>query len=546
MRRISPILALLAIVLALPACGAGGAPSTAAEAGLPWWSERTFYEVFVRSFKDSDGDGTGDFNGLTASLDYLNDGDPATTTDLGITGLWLMPIFASPSYHGYDVTDYRAVNPDYGTMEDFRAFLAAAHDQGIAVLVDLVLNHTSDEHPWFQASAEGDPAYADWYLWRDESPGWRGPWDQQVWHERGGRVYYALFWEKMPDLNLENPAVRDELYDVARFWLEEVGVDGFRVDAAKHFVERGPVQEDTVASRRWMAEFTDFVHRIDPTAVVLGEVWSPSAVTARYVPDSMDLVFDFDFSEGAAIGLQAGLAGALTEVIDEVGTYPPGHAATFLTNHDQERVWSAVSRGAPPELILPIARLLATLLLTAPGTPFVYYGEEVGLAGSKPDERIRTPMPWTAQGPGVGFTTGTPWEEADPGYAERNVAAQAGDPGSLLNHYRTLIHYRNDSPALRFGDLLTVATGNDGVAAYLRTAGNDHVLVVVNLTGEPITDYALKLAEGPLEDVTGATLVAGGEPVAGILGVTNTGGLYFRPLEELPPFAALVLQLTVG
>ena len=545
MRRLSPILALLAIVLALPACGAGDAPSTAAEAGLPWWSERTFYEVFVRSFKDSDGDGIGDFNGLTASLDYLNDGDPATTTDLGITGLWLMPVFASPSYHGYDITDYRAVNPDYGTMEDFAAFLAAAHERGIVVLVDLVLNHTSDEHPWFQASAEGDPAYADWYLWRDESPGWRGPWDQQVWHERGGRVYYALFWEKMPDLNLENPAVRDELSAIARYWLEDVGVDGFRVDAAKHFVEQGPVQEDTAASRRWMAGFTDFVHRVDPTALVLGEVWSPSATTSRYVPGAMDLVFDFDFSEGLSVGLQTGLAGTLTEVLEEVAAYPPGGAATFLTNHDMERVWSAVSREAPEEFLLPIARLLATVLLTAPGTPFVYYGEEIGLAGAKPDERIRTPMPWTADAPGVGFTTGAPWEDPDPGFTERSVAAQTSDPDSLLSLYRSLIQFRNGSPALRFGDLLTVETGNDGVSAFLRSAGDDHVLVVVNLTGEPVGNYTLSLAEGPLEGVTRVEMVSGEPLAAGILGITAAGGLAdFRPVEELPPFAALVLHLT--
>jgi len=545
MRRLSPIFALLTIVLALPACGSGAAPSTAAEAGLPWWSERTFYEVFVRSFKDSDGDGIGDFNGLTASLDYLNDGDPATTTDLGVTGLWLMPVFASPSYHGYDVTDYRTVNPDYGTMEDFRAFLAAAHERGIAVVIDLVLNHTSDEHPWFEASAAGDPDYADWYLWRDESPGWRGPWDQQVWHERDGRVYYALFWEKMPDLNLENPAVVAELEDVARFWLEEVGVDGFRIDAAKHFVEQGPVQEDTVASRRWMAGFTDFVHRVDPTALVLGEVWSESAVTARYVPDAMDLVFDFDFGQGAGLALQTGLGGILTEVLDEVAAYPAGHAATFLTNHDQERVWSAVSRGAPDEFMLPIARLLATLLLTGPGTPFVYYGEEIGLAGAKPDERIRTPMPWTAEEPGVGFTTAEPWEAPDAGFAERNVAAETGDPGSLLSHYRSLIHYRNGSAALRFGDLAVVDTGNDRVAAYLRSAGDDHVLVVVNLTGDPISDYALSLAEGPLAGVTRVEVVAGTGSAAGIMGISATGGLEaYRPVEELPPFAALVLHLT--
>ena len=352
-----------------------------------------------------------------------------------------------------------------------------------------------------------------------------------MWHESDGRVYYALFWEKMPDLNLENPAVRDELYDIARYWLEDVGVDGFRVDAAKHFVEQGPVQEDTVASRRWMAGFTDFVHRVDPTAVVLGEVWSPSAVTARYVPHAMDLVFDFDFSEGAASSLDTGLAGILDEVLDEVAAYPPGSAATFLTNHDQERVWSAIARRAAGQdaLIEPIARLLATLLLTGPGTPFVYYGEEIGLAGTKPDERIRTPMPWTADGPGVGFTTGAPWEDPDPGFTERSVAAQTGDPDSLLSLYRTLIHFRNGSAALRFGDLLTVETGNDGVSAFLRSAGDDHVLVVVNLTGEPVADYALSLARGAAGRSDG-----GGDGVRGGPGSGDPGDHFHRRARRLP------------
>jgi len=549
MRRILLAAVVLALAAALPACGSGGTPSNAAEAGLPWWSERTFYEVFVRSFKDSDGDGIGDLNGLTSSLDYLNDGDPATTSDLGITGIWLMPIFASPSYHGYDVTDYRTVNPDYGTMEDCRAFLDAAHERGIAVLIDLVLNHTSDEHPWFEASAAGDPAYADWYLWRDESPGWKGPWGQQVWQERDGRYYYALFWEKMPDLNLENPAVVAELQDVARFWLEDVGVDGFRVDAAQHFVEQGPVQADTVASRRWMAEFTDFVHRTDPTALILGEVWQPTAVTSRYVPGAADLVFDFDFSqEGLSAALQTGLAGPLTEVLEELAaSYRPGRAATFLTNHDMARVWTAVAAGAPSDMVEPIVHLCATVLLTAPGTPFVYYGEEVGLAGDKPDERIRTPMPWTGEAPGVGFTTGEPWEAPDSGFAERNVAAQEGDPDSLLSLYRSLIQFRNSSAALRFGDLITVATGNDAVAAYLRSAGDDHVLVVLNLTGEPVADYALSLAQGPRGDVTGAAVVAGTGAAVAAPEIGDSGGFDgYRPLGPLPPFAAVVIQLTGG
>jgi alpha-amylase len=544
MRRISLALVLLTTALALPACGGSGTPTNPAEAHQPWWSGRTFYEVFVRSFKDSNGDGIGDFNGLTASLDYLNDGDPATTDDLGVTGIWLMPIFPSPSYHGYDVTDYFTVNPEYGTMDDFRAFLDAAHQRGIAVLIDLVINHTSDQHPWFQASAAGDPTYADWYIWRDESPGWTGPWDEQVWYPLNGRFYYAIFWQHMPDLNLSNPVVQAEVDDVARYWLEDVGVDGFRLDAAQHLVEQGPVQADTAASRAWLTDFTRYVHSIDPTALVLGEVWADTAVNARYVPGPLDLVFDFDFANELATGLGYGNSGPLTEALEEAADYPAGRIAPFLTNHDMDRVWSAVSADAPSELVEPIVRLVATLLLTAPGTPFVYYGEEVGLAGAKPDERIRTPMPWNAEPPGVGFTTGTPWEAPDPGYAERNVALESDDPGSLLGLYRTLIQFRSQSAALRFGDLVSVDTGNDGVAAYLRSAGNDHVLVVVNLSDQPIDDYALTLEAGPLAGVTGAEAVVGADQPADPT-VSAQGGLDgYRPVAQLAPFTALVIELT--
>jgi alpha-amylase len=543
MRRISLALALLAAALALPACSGSGTPTNAAEAHQPWWSGRTFYEVFVRSFKDSNGDGIGDFSGLTASLDYLNDGDPATTDDLGVTGIWLMPIFPSPSYHGYDVTDYFAVNPEYGTMDDFRAFLDAAHQRGIAVLIDLVINHTSDQHPWFQASAAGDPDYADWYVWRDEPPGWAGPWDEQVWYPLNGRFYYAIFWQHMPDLNLENPAVQAEIYDVARFWLEEVGVDGFRLDAAQHLVEEGPVQADTAATRAWLTDFTRYVHSLDPTALLLGEVFANTAVNARYVPGPLDLVFDFDFATTFSLGVQWQNGGPATEALQEAAAYLPGRIAPFLTNHDMDRVWSIVSGTAPAEVVPPIVRLAATVLLTAPGTPFVYYGEEIGLAGTKPDERIRTPMPWTGQAPGVGFTTGTPWEAPDPGYSERNVAAEATDPGSLLSLYRTMIQFRNQSAALRFGNLVSVATGNDGVAAYLRSAGNDHVLVVVNLTGQPITDYALTLESGPLAGVVRAETVIGADEVANPVVTAQAGLEGYRPLAELAPFTAVVIHL---
>ncbi len=195
-----------------PQASARATPPRAAAAAAPGWQldwarGATFYEIFVRSFADSDGDGVGDLRGLTAHLDYLNDGDPATTTDLGVEGLWLMPIFASPSYHGYDTVDYRTINPAYGTMEDFETFIAAAHKRGIKVIVDLVINHTGADHPWFvdSASSPASPK-RDWYVWRADDPGWKQPWGGgPTWHEKNGAYYYGIFWSGMPDLNLAQP-----------------------------------------------------------------------------------------------------------------------------------------------------------------------------------------------------------------------------------------------------------------------------------------------------------------------------------------------------
>ncbi|HLF74078.1 MAG TPA: alpha-amylase family glycosyl hydrolase, partial [Anaerolineales bacterium] len=194
-----------------PSETAGVTPSAAPSEHYPWWNNSVFYEIFVRSFYDSNGDGVGDFNGITEKLDYLNDGDPDTTSDLGITGIWLMPIFPSPSYHGYDVTDYYAVNPEYGTMEDFRRLLTEADRRGIRIIIDLVLNHTSDQHPWFRSAvSDRNSPYRDWYLWSDTQPGYGGPWGQTVWHSSPTGYYYGLFVDFMPDLNYDNPAVTDE------------------------------------------------------------------------------------------------------------------------------------------------------------------------------------------------------------------------------------------------------------------------------------------------------------------------------------------------
>ena len=242
-----------ALLAALFASSTLGAQTRARASAAEWTRGATCYEIFVRSFKDSDGDGIGDLNGLTQSLDYINDGNPRTTSDLGARCLWLMPIAQSPSYHGYDVSDYYKVEPDYGTNADFKRLMAAAHKRGIKVLVDLVLNHASSEHPYFKA-ALADPAspYRSWFRFSPTKPASKGPWGQDVWYKSPVRDewYYAVFWSGMPDLNYETPAVREEASKVARFWLREMGVDGFRLDAVPYLVERGARRFTSAEKRR--------------------------------------------------------------------------------------------------------------------------------------------------------------------------------------------------------------------------------------------------------------------------------------------------------
>ena len=513
-----------------------------APADLPWWTERTFYEVFVRSYADSDGDGIGDLRGLTDRLDYLNDGDPATTDDLGVTGIWLMPVAESPSYHGYDVTDYAAIEPDYGSAEDFAALLEAAHDRGIAVIVDLVINHTSVEHPWFEASRDGDSEFADWYVWSDEHGGFGGPGGRRVWHEAGDRYFYGYFWEGMPDLNLANDAVTAELQRIAAYWIEEMGVDGFRLDAARHLIEDGEELENTPETRAWLVAFREAVRGSRPDALVLGEVWDATSTSARYVHEgSLDLAFEFGLASAFVSAVRFGDPTSLAAIQAEVtAAYPPGGYASFLTNHDQNRVFDQVGRD------LGAARAAATLLLTSAGVPFIYYGEEIAMRGRKPDERIRTPLAWDGSLPGAGFTTGEPWQDLADGLDEANIAVQTDDPGSLLSHYRTLIRARSDSPTLLRGDHRPVTVDSPKVYAIARHLGDETVIVVVNLGDEPVTAPSLSLDSGPLcgrlvaQTVVGAT--RGGPVVAP--DVTADGGFSsWQPVESLDPWETLIVRL---
>jgi len=476
--------------LLLAATSAAAASSAAA----PWWDGRVFYEIFVRSFADSTtgplaNDGTGDLQGLIERLDYLNDGNPATTTDLGITGIWLMPISPSPSYHGYDVTDYYGVNREYGTREDLRRLLAECHKRGIRVIVDLVLNHSSSQHPQFRKALRGDPAAQDWYTFvpADQVPTIRGPWDQTVWHESNRLHYYGVFWGGMPDLNYRNPDVTAEAYRVADFWLRDMGVDGFRLDAVRYMIEDGPEMADTPETIEWLAGFRAHVKKVNPAALTVGEVWTSTEIVSDYIgAGALDLAFEFELAGAILDAARRGTKDKLAYTIDNVAaSYPQGRYATMITNHDQDRVASELDEDAAR------MKLAASLLLTLPGVPFLYYGEEIGQVGEKPDEMIRNPMPWTG-GRNAGFTgAARPWEPLQPGHERRNVAAQAADPNSLLAHYRHLVRLRQAEPALAVGDVRSIETGRNDVIAWERRAGNRSVTVIANLSRDEILGYRL-------------------------------------------------------
>ncbi|BDG03237.1 alpha-amylase family glycosyl hydrolase [Anaeromyxobacter oryzae] len=505
-----------------PAASAAPAAAPAASArAVPdrWWDGAVFYEVFVRSFDDSDGNGMGDFAGLTAKLDYLNDGNPGTTTDLGVDALWLMPIMKSPSYHGYDVTDYEQVNPQYGTEAGFERFVQEAHRRGLRVILDLVLNHTSDAHPWFRESAKGPQSpKRDWYVWSPTDLGWTQPWNAQsgsTWHERNGAFYYGVFWGGMPDLNYRNPEVREEAKRIARFWLAK-GVDGFRLDAIRHLIETGPGkgQAGSPENHVFLREFAAAVKAAKPDAMLVGEVWSDAGDIAEYYgdgKDELDMLFDFPLATAIVQGVKEGDPGRITNALDDVKRlYPPGAVdAPFLTNHDQIRV--ATQLGDDPARL----RLAAAILLTLPGAPFLWQGEELGMQNGpgNEDEWKRTPMPWDGS-PKGGFTTGQPWMELAPGHERANVAAETGDPGSLLSRYRALVRARHQSPALARGGIEVLDAGAPGVLAYLRRGEGETVLVVHGLGDDPV-DVALTApaagAEPLLVDAGGAIAAEGGK-----------------------------------
>jgi len=506
------------------------------QSGIPWWKTAVFYEIFVRSFYDSDGDGVGDFNGITEKLDYLNDGDPETHDDLGITAIWLMPINPSPSYHGYDVINYYNVNLEYGSMRDFQRLLEEAHKRGIRIIIDLVLNHTSRSHPFFvNASADENNEYHDWYVWSAENGG-------NHWHFNGtganSQYFYGYFSPDMPDLNYLNPDVTAQMEKVTAFWLEDIGVDGFRVDAAKHLIEDGKVLDNTQATHDWFKGFYPFYKAINPDAYVVGEVsGSDARVAELYDDDEMDMIFNFEVASGfvnsANGGSISGIGSAVTFIEKD---NPEWNFATFLTNHDQNRVMSTLGGNVDK------AKVAAALMLTSPGTPFIYYGEEIGMEGVKPDEYIRRPMQWD-DSTNAGFTTVEPWEELGTNIAIANVKTQSTDDASLLNWYRQLIQYRKDYSVLSTGGYTFIKCSDRGIYAALRESEKETILVLINMSKNPIADFTFSFEESSLADGRYS-----GEPILGEVTINDlivTGGnsTDYQALISLEPFQTLMLQL---
>jgi glycosidase len=525
--------ALLAALLGLAGPSVSTARAQGAITGGDWWRSAVCYEVFVRSFQDSDGDGVGDLKGLTSRLPYIG--------DLGVGCIWLMPVAQSPSYHGYDVTNYYRINGDYGSTEDFRQFMAAAHRRGIRVVVDLVLNHSSSEHPYFKAALlDRDSPYRDWYLWSPterKTTGWSVP----TWHKSESReeYYYGLFWRGMPDLNLAHPAVTAEAKRIARYWLEEMDVDGFRLDAVGLFFEDGDNPRNGPGTHPWLREYAAYIRQVKPGAFTVGEVWDSVETMRAYYPDQLDAYFAFPLADGVIDAARKGSSRSLLFQLDQVQrAFPRGRYGSFLRNHDQTRTMTELNGDWRR------ARLAATLLLTLPGVPFVYYGEEIGMTGNKPDPRLRTPMHWNREA-SMGFTTGLPHEPLQPDSLTANVAAQAADPGSLLSHYRAMIRLRNSLPALgSTADFVVLETGSDHVLAYLRHDEKGAAVVVANLSDRAI--------EGPSVTMKEGTLLRGAYRVRSALGRGDSASLRiaadgriagWAPVATMEPLSAVVLEL---
>ncbi len=443
------------------------------------WPAGISYEIFVQSFCDSDGDGKGDIKGMTSKLDYLK--------DLGIEAVWLMPMNPSPSYHKYDVTDYYGIHPDYGTTADFKNFVNEAHRRNIKVVIDMVLNHCSNQHPWFVDAAKNeDSPYRDYFVWThkddpqvkvfvdkiNEDSRNRNRWNKV---EESDYLYYSYFGSHMPDLNYDSPKLREEIFKIGHYWLTKMGIDGFRLDAARHIFPEERAKE----SQAWWVYFLNEMQKIKKDVYLVGEVWAPFDQVAPYLK-GIPALFNFDLASAIKKAVNEEQSDSLLIKQKKIEEYyttvnPKFIDATFLTNHDQDRMMSSVDNN------INKAKMGAALLLTLPGSPYLYYGEEIGMRGKEPDEYIREPFLWDDIKNDKNRTTWIkPLYNSDS--TIEPLAKQLKDKNSLVNYYKSFIALRNNSKALTFGELTPIDLGKSELCAFQRNFEDENLLVIHNLS----------------------------------------------------------------
>jgi maltose alpha-D-glucosyltransferase/alpha-amylase len=492
----------------------------------PWFKNAVFYEVYPRAFADGNGDGHGDLRGLITKLDYFR--------DLGVDCLWLQPIYPSPLVDdGYDIADYYNVHPDYGTLDDFKTFLSEAHARGLRVIADLVLNHTSDQHPWFQAArASKDSPYRDYYVWSDtdqifreariifldtEASNW-------TWDAAAGQYYWHRFYSCQPDLNYDNPAVRAEMLRVMQFWLD-LGIDGFRADAVPYLFEReGTNCENLPETHAYLKELRRFMDQHYPGRILLAEANQWPQEVRPYFGDGDEFHMAFHFPVMPRIFMALAQADR-TPIVDILSATPaiPANCqwCTFLRNHDEltlemvtpeerEFMWQTFAPQPRMRLNLGIRRrlapllggdrrkieLLSSILFTLPGSPTLYYGDEIGMGDNIwLDDRdgVRTPMQWDG-GQNAGFSAAPPEKlYASPvdderfSYLSVNVAAQRADPDSLWNTLHRMIAVRKQEPAFGCGECQFLPIENRAVLGLVRTCDGQRALALHNLSANPQT-----------------------------------------------------------
>ena len=461
-------------------------------------NRRVYYQIFVGSFSDSDGDGTGDLRGIINRFDYLNDGDPNSGVSLGVEGIWLSPIFTSPSYHKYDTTDYYEIDPKFGTMDDLKELIELCHARGVHIILDFVINHTARNHEWFQAfrtahqNNDVDSPYYDFYSWSTATvPG-------ATFHTLSGtsHFYEGNFSGEMPELNFDNEAVRQSVLEIAKFYLD-LGVDGFRFDAAK-YIYYGNESENAAFWEWFMAE----LRAVKPDIFTVAEVWDSDGVTFPYFTSTN--CFNFSMAQSNGVIAQTAQAGNVNTLTSYVSNYlreiqarnPDAFMCTFIANHDTDRAagFLTVASGQ--------AKVAANLSLLMPGATFIYYGEEIGMKGSRggasTDANRRLAMPW-----GDGDTVKDPvGANYSSGQTNGTVLEHLPNGDSLYNHYKKLIAIRKANPEIVYGTYTPVTTDSK-LGGFAATYNGSTVVVLHNTSGSAVTIDLSTLTDIPLE-----TLVA--------------------------------------